>query len=160
MLEKGQVSVYDFFFGFLIFMLLFVTLRFAWFENFNSGLESQKLGQMEFEANRAADSMLRFSGTPQNWNASNVQVIGLAKVGKGNVLDESKVSMFASLPYSQSRQLLKIDFNFLIELDSANNSFDLNIGNSAVFPNVRVASTQRIVSYKGVEAIVRIKVFE
>ena len=158
--EKGQVSVYDFVFGFLVFMLLFATLKFVWFQNFDSGLEQQKLDQMEFEANRAIDSMLRFPGTPSNWNSSNVQFIGLAQAGKYNVLDEGKVSLFSGLPYPQSLQLLQVDFNFLFEIDSKNNNFDLNIGNSGIPSNVRVVSVQRMVSYKGGEAIVRLKVFE
>lgn len=156
----GQVSSYDFLLGLLVFLIIFASLRVLWLENFNSGLEQQNLFQMEFEANRAADTLLGFSGTPANWNQSNVEVIGLVKPGKSDVLDEQKVSMFSSLPYSQSRQLLQVDYNFLFELDSLNNSFDLNVGNSIISQNVRVFSVQRVVSYKGIEAIVWFKVFE
>lgn len=160
MRDNGQITTYDFMMGFLIFMLLFAALKFSWMDSFVSGLEQQKLSQMEFEASRAADSMLRFYGKPEKWNPENVEIIGLVKRGKLNVLDESKVLNFAALPYSQSKELLQIDFNFLFELDSVNDSFDLNAGNSVIPSNSRVVNVERVVFYKGVEAIVRFSVFE
>lgn len=157
---KGQVSGYDFLFGLIAFLIIFASLRYLWLENFNAALIQQNLSQMEFEANRAVDSMLRFSGTPTDWNASTVEFIGLAKKGKPNVLDDKKLLLFSSLPYSQSRQLLQIDFNYFFELDSSNNSFDLNVGQTVIPYGANVISVQRIVSYKNSEAIVRFKVFE
>lgn len=159
MLRKtGQISLYDVMAALFVFILLFVTMRGIWIGNIISAEDIQGETEMRLKAAQALNSIIKIKGFPKNWDAGNVQLIGLAK--RANVLSEGKLNKFAAMDYGTARDLMLLgsyDFNISIEaFDPVNN---ISIG-MPIDGNSTILSLERTVKYKEAEASVVFKVFK
>lgn len=67
----------------------------------------------------ATDSLILGKGYPENWNSSNVEVLGLAS--SPNRLDENKIESFLNLGYEEIKQKLGIgNKDFYLEIKNEN----------------------------------------
>jgi hypothetical protein len=68
-----------------------------------------------------SDSLLRVPGMPEDWNRTNVRVLGLAS--EENVLNQTKVHNFVSMDYNKIRALLGIpNYDFYFQLTYSNDT--------------------------------------
>ena len=72
--------------------------------------------------------MIRTGCLPDNWDSSNVRVIGLAD--DENILKKAKVIAFTNVPYSKARALLTGKYNFYFELTYVNGTIIKDSGNN------------------------------
>jgi len=155
--EKGQVSGYDVLIAIIIFLLMFAILRQIPISNLTNAIDDVSYNEMRIYSQQAMDSMLKTNGYPIDWDASNVEIIGLSE--RPNIIDSEKVSQLLLLDYDIAQDLLalgKYDFNLMI--DSVDNSKDFSYGVS--IPNDKeVIVIERVVYYGG-EANATLYVFK
>ena len=155
--SHGQVSSIDLMVASILFILIFISIRGIWVSNTQAAQESFFFSEMQLKSEAALDSLVKTQGYPEQWSASNVELIGLAD--KPLVLSETKVKNFVLMDYNKALSLLALgnyDFNFSIV--SSNPSDSVSFGRS-VSANTFSVGLKRVVNYKGVEASVFIKVF-
>lgn len=115
--RKGQVWSLDFVTSLVLFFLVLIPVFFIWNYINIQNMEQKTFDEIETLALIVSDSLIRTKGIPENWNSSNVNVIGLAD--EENVLNSTKVSNFLSMgnsAYSLTKNTLigKYDFFFSI----------------------------------------------
>lgn len=119
MSRKGQIWSLDFAMSVMIFSLLIVMLFFSWSYLYNQNLRQLEFADIENMGLVVSDSLIRGQGVPADWNATNVQTIGLAETD--NVLDTGKVVTFFSMNYLDARPLIGVSrYNYYIEMSDIN----------------------------------------
>ncbi len=123
---KGQIWSLDFISSLTIFLLVLSSLFMAW--NFLSvqAQEQNALERIELLGLEVSDSILRTPGIPENWNSSNVEVIGLAY--SDNIIDPDKLSNLNSTPYDQTRILMTMGYDFYLKIEDLNGTVYLEKG--------------------------------
>ncbi|MBI1973500.1 hypothetical protein HYS54_01680 [Candidatus Micrarchaeota archaeon] len=104
---KGQVSGIDMLFSVAIFTTILLSAAITWTSAFSYSEQRQKDSTIEAAAFSTANQLVSYGGYPDDWDASNVAVIGLAK--HPNVLDSAKLSAFASMNINSSKSLLGLE---------------------------------------------------
>ena len=136
---------------------MFAILRQIPISNLTNAIDDVSYNEMRIYSQQAMDSMLKTNGYPIDWDASNVEIIGLSE--RPNIIDSEKVSQLLLLDYDIAQDLLalgKYDFNLMI--DSVDNSKDFSYGVS--IPNDKeVIVIERVVYYGG-EANATLYVFK
>jgi len=107
----------DFVASLVIFFLVLIPLLFVWNYVNLQNMEQRTFDEIETLALKISDSLIRTKGIPENWNSSNVNVIGLAE--EENVLNATKVSEFLYMgnsEYDLTKSILigKYDFFFSV----------------------------------------------
>lgn len=125
---KGQIWSADFVASAVIFFTVLFLVIFVWNYSNVQSAESLELKQIQTTAIETSDSMIRTGGLPDNWDSSNVRVIGLAD--DENILNKAKVISFINVPYSQARALLTGKYNFYFELTYVNGTIIKDSGNN------------------------------
>ena len=155
--SKGQVSSYDVLVAIIIFLMMFIVLKQIPMYNLTEAIDDFSYNEMRLYSQQAMDSMLKTNGYPTNWNAGDVEIIGL--VQKQNIIDGEKVTEFLLLDYDGAKDMLalgKYDFNLTV--DSGDDSKDFSFGTS--IPNGKeVIVIERVVYYGG-EANAKLYVFK
>ena len=103
---KAQAWSFDFMASVTVFFLVVITLFFVWEYTVYQNTEQMIFNEMENKALMTADMMIRTKGFPEQWNDSNVQLIGLAD--DENVLDETKMITFVGMDYENTKMILGI----------------------------------------------------
>jgi len=146
--KRGQAWSMDFVTSLVIFFLVLIPLLFIWnYVNIQSA-EQRTLDEIEMLALTVSDSLIRTKGVPENWNSSNVNVIGLAE--EENILDPEKVSEFLSMgnnQYSLTKSILTGKYDFFFSITDLNGTVYGTIGNKP--PDRTVVPVERYCQYKG-----------
>lgn len=125
---KAQIWSFDFAISVIFFVTVMVILIFAWNYTNIQSLRQLEFNEIETTTITVSDSLIRIPGLPEDWNATNVKVIGLAKNcenGCENILNESKVIRFINLTssdYPKSRRLLTGKYQFYFEMKYLNDT--------------------------------------
>lgn len=135
---------------FMIALLIFVIVIFIYYDftfNLDEG-EEDIIDDFILEG-KLISSALVGSGYPNDWNKSNVEIIGLTN---GNQrLDENKIQMFSNMSYVEMKQIFRTTQEFYVYF-SYQNGTRINFYNKNGFgkePNEQldILSTTRIVIY-------------
>ena len=164
--QKGQAMAMDLLFAIMIFLLLLNAGLSIWKSN-ASFLEGQgTFNELQLEAARAADNLVRAAGTPDNWEEkpiSEATAIGLAK--RDLVLDDAKVSRFIQLAadfesgdYNETRIRLLAgrDFYFKLSRDGAPL---VETGKPPDLERLWAVDVKRIVKYGGEPAVAELTLY-
>lgn len=111
-MKKAQTWIFEFIISFLIFVgLLLLSLSIL-----NSSNDSSEFDSVVRDADHIS-SVLMSSGSPNDWNSSNVKSLGLLS---DNRINKSKLLEFDSLDYYTSKSLFSVsnDFAFYFENSS------------------------------------------
>lgn len=148
---KGQIWSIDFAASLTIFVLVLSSLFMVW--NFLSvqAQEQKALEKIELLALEVSDSILRTPGIPEDWNSSNVDIIGLSY--SDHIIDPSKLINLNSTPYDQARLLMTMGYDFYLKIEDLNGTVYLEKGyidqNRTVVPVERYANyNDRIVKVR------------
>jgi hypothetical protein len=132
-MNKAQVWSFDFAVSVVIFFSVVVMILFSW--NYTSAKHTEQVlfNEMESKAVSLSDSLIRTRGFPEEWNSTNVQIIGLAD--EENVLNETKILQLVGMPYNTIRATMGImNYNFYLGIRHLNetvinmNGTDLECG--------------------------------
>ena len=116
-MKQGQIWYTDFMLGILIFVI--VILIYYNFAHTYSQDASDALSDLIMDAKSISSSLIQ-QGSPNDWNQSNVRVIGLTD-GNQRLVQE-KLDMFANMSYSQARTKLRTPYEFYVYLEAINGS--------------------------------------
>jgi hypothetical protein len=103
---KAQAWSFDFMASITVFFFMVAVLLFTWQYVTYQNDELALINNMENSAITISETLIRTQGYPQEWNDTNVQIIGLAV--EENVLDETKLVSFVLMDYNYSKFLLGI----------------------------------------------------
>jgi len=148
MKRKAQAWSLDFITSMAIFLLVLVTLYFVWNYVNVQNMEQKTLDEIETTALAVSDSLIRTGGLPEDWNTTNVNIIGLAQ--EENVLDPEKVSYFLSMGssnYNLTKNILTGKYDFFFSMTDLNGTSYGTIG--SVPADRTVVPVERYCSYKG-----------
>jgi len=168
--STGQIAFNDALFGFIIFLVVYVTLANIWFTKFSSVDSFRSLTGMQLLALKTSETLVKTSGDPVNWetvvrkvgvtceNENLVGVIGLATAG--NTLKTEKVLQFVDcITYERSV--------FLMKLERFDYNFTLKAANGAVFTKgvpltqqKEAVSINRFVDFNGFDANLSLTLIE
>jgi len=132
-MNKGQVWSLDFAASVVIFFSVVVMILFSW--NYTSAKHTEQMifNEMESMSVGISDSLIRTKGYPEEWNKTNVQIIGLAQ--EENILNQTKILYFVNMSYDNSRATMDIlNYNFYLGIRYLNetiitlNGTDLETG--------------------------------
>lgn len=157
-LSKGQAVPIDFMAGLFIFLIILAYFLVQWSIYSNRYLEQTQMRDTETSAIRLANQLVTSGGQPYNWTFAPLaaQSIGIAK--KPNELDSYKVSALAALPYANAKQLLGMDQDFWVRIESPEGAIQETIGiqpeNSA-----RAVEVTRVAVMDGDIVDVRVQVY-
>ncbi|NIO19414.1 MAG: hypothetical protein GTN76_01360 [Candidatus Aenigmarchaeota archaeon] len=144
--RKGQVWSLDFVTSLIIFFLVLVPLFFVWNYVNIQNMEQRTFDDIEVLALTTSDSLIRTKGVPENWNSSNVNVIGLAD--EENILNPTKVSEFLSMGninYNLTRNILTGKYDFFFGITDLNGTVYGTIGNKP--PDKTIVPVERYCLY-------------
>ena len=118
---RGQVWSADLVLSSVIFFVAMVMLIFTWNYTSEQINTQASVAEVEGVALFISDSLIRTPGLPDDWNTTNVQVIGLAS--KENIINKTKINRFISLDYETSKNLLGTGgHEFYFSLNHINNT--------------------------------------
>jgi len=100
--------------GFLIFMISFSFVIYSLLS-----FDHEKNESLEGEV--LLETFLKNRGSPENWDSSDVEKIGLAS--SPNILDKRKVEELMKMEYKDVKEILEIKGDFRIVLDSESYKF-------------------------------------
>ncbi|MFH0714742.1 MAG: hypothetical protein V1847_02970 [Candidatus Diapherotrites archaeon] len=166
--------MFDLLLGVFILFLVLAVLASLWQQNWDSIEREEQVREQRFHAQQALDSLLRFSGTPSNWQnqncttgvaLSNVSLLGLGY--RDRVLDSKKLScLFALLAdwnasspasYASAKSILQLE-GFEFGLRVVQSGSDQNSGYMSK-ANTEVVVLQRVANVNGGDANVELRVF-
>lgn len=105
--KRGQAWIIDLFAGILIFLIGFVLLLKSTVNVDETHEETVK--NLKLEGNLISD-MLLSSGSPTDWNASDVIQIGLADSGRINT---TKLGNYSLLDYNTTKTMFRTQFEYV-----------------------------------------------
>jgi hypothetical protein len=117
---KAEVFSTDFVAGLTIFLMAIVI-----FESFYGNLESEignykTRNDAQIMANRVADVLSTSPGYPQNWNSSNVKVIGLYDSGRFSL---ERFDQLKNINYNVAKTMMGLGFyNIYLEVTNSTGS--------------------------------------
>ncbi|MFH1978469.1 MAG: hypothetical protein ABIJ92_04030 [Candidatus Aenigmatarchaeota archaeon] len=123
---RGQLWSTDFIVSATMFFTVLFLVIFVWNYTNTQGRERLEFNSIETLALTVSDAIIRTPGLPEDWNASNVRVLGIAS--DDNVLNSTKVLRFVNLPYSNSRALISQKYQFYFELRNTTGEIIENSG--------------------------------
>ncbi|MCD6496503.1 MAG: hypothetical protein J7K54_04500 [Candidatus Aenigmarchaeota archaeon] len=144
---KGQVWSFDLAVSMIIFIGALASVVFAWNFMSTGAFESQEMKSLQLRALGISDSLLRTPGIPEDWNSSNVIVLGLATDG---LLDRQKVEQFISMDHNKTRQLLDLGgYEYYFEVSDINGTVYNNTLPS-ISPDAKIiVPSERYATYEG-----------
>ena len=118
---RGQAWSFDFISSVTVFFFVVITLFFVWNYTTYQNTEQMLFSEMENKAIITADTLIRTRGFPEDWNPSNVQLIGLAE--EENVLNQTKLISFVTMDYSEAKRILGVpSYEFFFQVAHLNGS--------------------------------------
>ncbi|MBU0530420.1 MAG: hypothetical protein KKC05_02000 [Nanoarchaeota archaeon] len=148
---RGQIWSVDFVVSAIIFFTVLFLVILVWNYTSVQGSEVLALKNMQSAAMKTSDALIRTGGLPDDWNGTNVYVIGLAD--GDNILNQTKVLRFINTPYSKAKSLLTGEYDFYFEMLHLNgtviNESGTNLTTGAVIIDpVVVVPVERYVLYR------------
>jgi len=133
-LSKGQLLSLDLLISITIFTLILAILVSQISYNSKEIIELREQNKMLEESYRIGEIFFR-EGYPENWNESNVEIIGLATT---NRIDWNKLKKLENLGYQRSLVLLGLDYdyNITIQGNNINWSFGENPSNAKIITKI------------------------
>lgn len=164
--ERGQAIAIDLLFAIMIFLLLLNAGLSIWKSN-ASFLEGQgTFNELQLEAARTADQLVRTAGTPDNWEEKPIAeatAIGLAK--RDLVLDDAKVNRFIQLAadfgsgdYNETRLRLLAGRDFYFKL-GGDGAAIAETGKPPDLERLWAVDVKRIVKYGGEPAVAELTLY-
>lgn len=118
--KRGQAWIIDLFAGILIFLIGFVLLLKSTVNVDETHEETVK--NLKLEGNLISD-MLLSSGSPTDWNASDVIQIGLADSGRINT---TKLGNYSLLDYNTTKTMFRTQFEYVFFFENASQTISVN----------------------------------
>ncbi|MCJ7478573.1 MAG: hypothetical protein MUP63_00145 [Candidatus Nanohaloarchaeota archaeon QJJ-7] len=113
--RKGQMFTVDMIASVLIFILIVNLSMMTWNIAQRNSVMFNEERSLRDRAAQISDILIRTPGHPEDWNADNVEIIGLT--APDHVLSREKLEEFDSLSYSEQSKLLRIRQNdFQLEI--------------------------------------------
>ncbi len=117
----GQIWSLDFMSSVTVFFFILIVLFFTWDYATYQSTDQMIFNEMENRALTTADMIIRSRGFPEDWNESNVQVLGLAE--EENILNQTKILTFVGMDYDVTRQIFGIpSFHYHFRITNLNGS--------------------------------------
>ncbi|MGV8162671.1 MAG: hypothetical protein ACP5N2_05060 [Candidatus Nanoarchaeia archaeon] len=108
---KGQIWTLDYIVGLLIFLatvfIAFILIR-------DLKLDSNNFGHALKESNHISMNLIN-SGTPSNWNSSNVLIIGISE---NNRINLTKLDEFDNLTYAKTKLLFQVTGEYVFYFEN------------------------------------------
>ena len=126
-------------------------------------MNSSSEAQGEFSVLRSQGELISDSlfseGNPENWDNTNVIRIGIMDGGKVN---ETKLVNFNSLPYSQTKGLFNVDYDYYINFSESLETYAGDIdGVGTLNPNPRnLVKITRVVIYRDKPLVMEVHVWD
>lgn len=135
--KKGQVLSPDFILSIFIFTAILFLSYTIWNITYEKSVRFYKTEEMQRKAFYISNTLINTPGIPENWNTTDVRMIGLKNAGD-DTLDTEKLISFKLLSYSESKSALGTgSYGYNINItDSVNNPLKIGgatKGTSAVF---------------------------
>ena len=124
-MKKAQIQ-FDYIVAFFIFLILIFISAYLAFEPITKDSSYTKEIKVQENAKRISELLIKTKGLPENWEngPENLERLGLAS--EPWVLDSDKITALSSLNYSQIKDSLDIDYQFILKVQS--NSTSISIG--------------------------------
>ena len=154
-MSKGQIIMNDLFIALSLFLVVIV-FTVLLFNNYSVHLNEEiETNDMLITAFQISDVLVSNSGYPSKWeeNISSTKNIGLAT--KDRIISKDKLNNFTNLDYDTSRGLLKLYYDFYINLKDLDNN---TIASYGYINGEKVVNVKREVFYEGEEAILEFAV--
>lgn len=150
---KGQVWSLDLAVSMIIFIGALASVVFAWNFMSTGTIESQEMKSLQLKSLGISDSLMRTPGIPEDWNKSNVVVIGLVTDG---LLDRHKVEQLISMDHNKTLQLLDLGgYDFYFEISDINGTV-YNNTLPVISPDAKIiVPSERYATYNGRAAKVK-----
>ena len=163
--KKAQLVVLDLIGSVVIFVILLIGIITFWHIyslRFNANIENQNTA---FIATKITDLLVETQGIPNNWNGTNVEVIGLIKTDR--VLDPKRLNSFRNLTYSEIQSLFNVeslDFYFRVvdlngALISTNNQF-MEVGSAPPIDQDAIIKIRRFVLFGTQKVVVELSMWK
>ena len=118
---KVQAWSTDFVASLVIFVLMFAVVLFTWHQTLYQTQQEIMLSKMQTLVYEISDSLIRMPGFPENWNQTNVEILGFAE--EENILNTTKIGMFLSMDNDTIKSVLGIEnYDFFFEILYPNGS--------------------------------------
>ncbi len=118
---KAQIWSFDFAVSLVIFASVFIILVLFWSHSNDQAFAQVRLDEMQDRSIYVSDLLVRSPGSPENWTAGSVTLVGLASSEK--VLDEGKVYQFTQMDYDSAKSVMDIgQYEFYFSLEYTNSS--------------------------------------
>ncbi len=150
---RGQIWSLDFSVSIVIFLIVLIPFMLIWGYMYAENEEKRMFDDMETRAMSISDSLVRLGGVPDDWNATSVEVIGLAS--EENVLDPGKVSSFDSMNYSHVREVMTKRYDYYLRISDINGSVYLEKG--SLPSDTTIVPVERYANYN--DRIVRLQLY-
>lgn len=119
--RKGQTLSPDFILSLAIFSIILVLSFTLWEISYNKSNWLYNNRQMQNKVQYTTDYLLNTEGIPNDWNSSNVVMIGLKK-DDSSALDIDKIINFKLLNYTESKRLMGLNaYDFFINITDPEN---------------------------------------
>lgn len=110
---KGQAFAPDFLTSVVILGVMLSVFLVSWNSIVEAQIADQSERELYYQGERTMKNILNSPGSPENWNSSNVEVLGFAE--RPHILNRSKIEEFKDLSRSEKGSLLgTIGFNLKI----------------------------------------------
>jgi hypothetical protein len=158
--SRGQAIPLDFMAGLFIFIVLLSYFMLLWNMFTTQYADHADSGSSETEAIAVAEQLVSSTGTPFNWtlNPLTAQSIGFAS--RPNQLDPARVAAFGAVPYANAKQLLGIDRDFQVKIETPAGARYATFGQQAGNGTNRSVEVTRIATYNGQAVNVRVQVYD
>lgn len=141
-LDKGQVFTADLVASIAVFSIFLGAFGLIWnisIDKFDNTNNPENIGGYTF-------SSLTSSGFPENWKASNVEILGLYSDG---LLNTTKVSDIRNIPRSDLKRLLRSQ-EFLLKLEYLNESVVTRGGSPLRYNTSPIPSKKSVYVYRDI----------
>ena len=125
--KKAQIWYIDFMIGLMIFFIaVFIYYQYAY--SFNQD-PNDVLSDLVMETKTISSSLIT-QGSPNDWNQTNVQIIGLTDGNHRFV--QNKLEIFENFSYNDSKEILRTHYDYYIQLKELNGSTILINGEEGI----------------------------
>ncbi len=126
--KKGQAVPIDFIVGLFIFLVLLAYFFILWDIYSIRYFETAKSRDRDIASLSITDALVNSPGHPENWaqDPLNAQAIGLCS--RPNELSSEKIAAFSSIPYANAKQMLGIDEEFFVKIETSEGARYASIG--------------------------------
>lgn len=154
--HKGQIIAIDFMLTMAVTAIIIILLvsTFIFYEKKID--ESTSYNLMLTKAFQVSDILIKTQGSPTNWNASNVDVIGL--VSEDRMISSEKLNQFINMPEQDIKKRFTMNYNFYFNLKNTGGNSLASVG--TIPSGTRTVVIKRYVLYENDKTIMEFAVWE